>query len=248
MIWLPQEEVGNCFLSECERICKNDDLFKVFKQNQIFRRVIGNDVLSKEIADILYSSLEDRVLVDLEKYKENDKIGSPFLYEYPTGLISPGTLYFLNILQNLQSQFGEITNFDIVEIGGGYGGQGKILIDAGVKSYCFIDVPQTLSLCQKYMEEFSHNCSYYPFPDVPEKEFDLVISNWCLSEFDKEGIEFYYNKIIRNCTNGFFMMNIWDDRKEFILDLAQKDFSHINIIPEYPKTHQNDNWALILIK
>ena len=250
MIWLPQEEVGNQFLAECSAICQNEESFKTFKQNWIFRRVIGNDVLPKSIADILYSNIEkdSSIMEELDKYKENDKFGSPILYDYPAVTISPGTLYFLNILQNLRVNFGNLKDFDIVEIGSGYGGQGKIIIDSGVKSYSFVDVPQTLGLCRKYMELFDHDCNYFNFPSVPTRGFDLVISNWCLSEFDEDGIQFYFDSIIKNCENGFFMMNIWDQRKDFLLDLATKCFKYVNVIPEYPKTHANNNWTLILKK
>lgn len=250
MIWLPQESVGEAFLKECEKICNNEELFATFKQNYIFGKVIGNDVRSKAIADILYANLEgdDFILENISKYLENDKYGNPLLYKYPKATISPGTLYFLNILQSLRYNFGDLSKFDIVEIGGGYGGQGKIIIDSGIQSYSFIDVAETLGLCKKYIELFNHKCDYFCFPITPARDFDLVLSNWCLSEFDNNGIEFYFENVIKNCQNGFFLMNIWDERKSFLLNLANKYFESVSCIPEYPKTHENDNWTLIVKK
>jgi putative sugar O-methyltransferase len=153
------ETIGNQFLNECIKITNNQDLFNTFKQNHIFRQVIGNDVLSNEIADILYKNLETdlSIINKISTYKTNDIYGSPNLYDYPlTGNISPGTLYFLNILQNLKNQFGDISKFDIIEIGSGYGGQAKIILDHGAKSYSMIDVLPTLNLCKKYLSAFDY--------------------------------------------------------------------------------------------
>ncbi len=249
--WLPQEEIGNLFLKECENIVANENLFAGFKQNHIFRRVIGNDVLSKDISNILYETIaEDKSIKEkIEKYKSADLVGGPVLYNYPEpfGQISPGTLYFLNILKDLKDKFGDISNFNIVEIGGGHGGQGKIVLDSGVESYSFIDVPETLALCEKYVSSFGYKCDYYTFPNVPKKEFDLCLSLWCLSEFDETGIQFYFDNVIQKCKNGYFRLNIWDERKEFLISLARKYFN-VKVEDEYPKTHQNQNWTLILNK
>jgi hypothetical protein len=250
--WLPQQEIGNAFLAECERITNSDELFNTFKQNHIFRHVIGNDLLSKETADILYKNIENdlNILNKISIYKTNDIYGSPNLYEYPlTGMISPGTLYFLNILQSLQFHFGDISNFDIVEIGSGYGGQAKIILDHDVKSYSMIDVSSTLNLCHKYLSAFNYNnTNYYDANSIPDNKYDLVISNWCLSEFDETGILNYIETVIRHCNNGYFLMNIWDSRKDFLLNNLKQYFNVIEEYPEYPKTHHNNNWLLVIKK
>ena len=250
--WLPLESIGNTFLHECVKIVESPELFNTFKQNQIFRQVIGNDVLSKTISDILYKNIEtdSSILDKISTYKTNDIHGNPNLYNYPlTGDISPGTLYFLNILQSLKNQFGDISNYDIIEIGSGYGGQAKIILDSGVKSYSMIDVMPTLNLCKKYLSPFGYeNTNFYDINTIPSNTYDLVISNWCLSEFDETGILNYIESVIRFCKNGYFLMNIWDSRKEFLLSEISKHFSSVEILPEYPKTHNNPNWLLIVKK
>ena len=250
--WLPQESIGNQFLQECENIISNIDTFNTFKQNIIFRQVIGNDVLSKTISDILYNNIENNnfIIDNINLYKTNDIYGSPILYSYPkTGNISPGTLYFLNILQSLNQYFNDISNFNIIEIGSGYGGQAKIILDSGIKSYSVVDVKQTLSLCKYYLQLFNYkNINFYTSENIQKKSYDLVISNWCLSEFDEVGITYYIENIIQYCNNGFFLMNMWDSRKEFLLEKLKLYFSDIQIYPEYPKTHQNDNWLLVIKK
>src|SRR6185295_1492891 len=90
--------------------------------------------------------------------------------------------------------------------------------------------------------------NFYLPEEIPQRQFDLVISNWCLSEFDEAGIEFYFEKVIKNCQFAYILGNAWDERKQFILDLAAKYFSNIEIFPEYPKTSIYPNWKLILKK
>ena len=250
--WIFQNEIGNTFLQECEHIVNNQLIFNTFKQNHIFRCVIGNDVLSTYISDILYENIKDDndILKYVDRFKTNDIYGSPNIYSYPNvGNISPGTLYFMNILQSLRNNFGDISKFDIVEIGSGYGGQAKILLDYGVKNYSCVDVKETLSLCNKYLNLFNYNnITFFKTTEIPVKQYDLVISNWCLSEFDRDGISFYIETIIKHCKYGYFLMNIWDDRKEFLINEMNKHFNSVEVLPEYPKTHDNPNWLLIVKK
>jgi hypothetical protein len=250
--WIFQNEIGNTFLQECENIVNNDLMFNTFKQNQIFRCVIGNDVLSTQISEILYNNVKDDIdiLNHLNKFKTNDIYGSPNIYNYDNiGNISPGTLYFMNILQSLRNNFGDISNFNIVEIGTGYGGQAKIILDYGVKTYNCIDVKETLSLCNKYLNLFNYtNVAFHETTEIPLNTYDLAISNWCLSEFDNDGIKFYIDTVIKHCQYGYFLMNIWDSRKEFLVSEISKHFSSVEILPEYPKTHSNPNWLLIVKK
>jgi hypothetical protein len=90
-------------------------MFNNFKQNEIFRRIIGNDVRSKHIADQYYNKIRNSYLMkDIEKYKSNDLYGSPYLYNYPEiGLISPGTLYFLSILLEINELLLDIGGLNI---------------------------------------------------------------------------------------------------------------------------------------
>lgn len=250
--WVYQDEIGNTFLQECTSIINDQHKFDTFKQNQIFRCVIGNDVLSTHISDILYENIKNDtdILTHLDKFKTNDIYGSPNIYSYPVvGNISPGTLYFMNILQSLKINFGDISNFNVIEIGSGYGGQAKIILDYGINSYSCVDVSETLSLCNKYLNLFNYsNIQYYQTTNIPKINHDLVISNWCLSEFDIIGIDFYIQHIIKYCKYGFFLMNTWDDRKDYIVSELSKYFSSVETLPEYPKTHQNPNWLLIVKK
>jgi putative sugar O-methyltransferase len=144
---------GSSFFDEIESILKLDDKFENFKQNEIFRIVIGNDVRSKEISDKVYKIIKKQN-PDLLKNKsllDNDLYGGPKIYNYDGLDISPGTLYFIMILSDLKKYFGDLSDKNIIEIGGGYGGQAKIVTDYGCKSYTLIDVEPTIYLARKYL-------------------------------------------------------------------------------------------------
>jgi putative sugar O-methyltransferase len=250
-----KDAVVQRFKEYCKVVVEDNKEFQSFKKHPHFVTVIGNDVLPKDMSDIYESSLLTEDLVSIEeliKFKINDTIGSPMLYEYDRlGSISPGTLYFANVLADIRRQFGNLRNIDVIEIGSGYGGQAKIILDSdmNVQNYSVIDIPSTLGVCKKYLSHFNHtNVSYITTSQIGTIAADLVISNWCLSELDEQGIQFYIDFVIKYCQQGYFLMNTWDARKEYLLQAIKPHFKNINVIPEYPKTHTNENWVLIISK
>jgi SAM-dependent methyltransferase len=252
--WIPKQTTGNPFFDECAIIVDDEELFKIFKQNPTFCSIIGNDVRSKDISDKLYNRVrQTEIYSDIEKYRTNDIIGTPVLYNYSDiGLISPGTLYFMDVLNDIKNKFGNIHDFNILEIGSGYGGQAKILLDYGVKSYTCIDVNEPLNLCRKYLSNFKYTNVDFMVTEAVEyntfDQYDLVISNWCLSEFDIEGIQYYISKIINFIPNGYFLMNIWDsERKQFIIDALSTKFM-VSVEEEDTKTNPNNNFLLTISK
>jgi putative sugar O-methyltransferase len=251
-LWIPNPSLGTDFFRVCSEIISKEDLFKTFKRNPRFCNIIGNDVRSKSISDVLFDRLilsDSDIIYNIEKFKTNDLYGDPYMYHYPKiGSISPGTLYFIDILRQIINHFGNINRFNIVEIGSGYGGQAKIILDQGVNSYTCIDVKEPLFLCKKYLSLFNYdNVQYQEWNSIKSSEYNLVISNWCLSEFNEEGINYYVESVIKKCNFGFFLMNVWDtdERKKYIINKLKEIFNTVEILPEEPKTHQNNNFLLI---
>ena len=123
-----------------------------------------------------------------------------------------------------------------------------------MKSYTCIDVLEPLNLCKKYLNIFKDdNVSFVNVENLDdldfENKYDLVISNWCLSEFNVEGIGYYINNIIRFIDRGYFLMNIWDnDRKNFTINEFSKFFENVYIENEITKTNFNKNFLLWIKK
>ena len=244
-----QGNIEELFLRECHHICNNKASFLNFKRNFIFTKVIGNDVRSKDISDVFYGYIESTDLIkDIQRYKKNDLIGNPVLYEYEkTGPVSPGTLCFMSILNDVNTRLVDVSNKSVCEIGSGYGGQAKILLDYGVKSIDLIDRPETLGLAKTYLSLFKHpNVSFHTVDAVPVKEYDLCISNWCLSELDYEGMNFYLDNVVSKSEAGYFLTNFRDDEKQkWLLTKLEEIFEDVSIEPEIPRTNENDNFVFL---
>jgi len=252
--WSRCQEDGleSLFLNECIEICSNPDKFNSFKRNNIFTKIIGNDVREKVVSDIWYDFLKNTKMFDnIEKYKQNDIFGQPILYEYPKiGQVSPGTLCFMAIAQDISTRLIDIENISICEIGSGYGGQAKIFLDYGCLNVDLVDREQTLSLAKKYLGNFNYdNVEYFTTNKIPDKHYDLVVSNWCISELDKEGIQFYIDYIVSKSNYGYFLTNFRRDNElEWFIQKLELVFSEVRVEEEQPRTNENINYAILCKK
>ena len=92
----------------------------------------------------------------LKEIKQNDAIGKPQTYDYPSiGNISPTTIRYVKNTSDIINKFG--TSFDsIVEIGGGYGGLCKVM-SSFVKfdQYLLLDLEECNLLSRRYLSIFN---------------------------------------------------------------------------------------------
>ena len=243
---------GNEFFDFCHRACHDDNLFKVFKKHPQFTTIVGSDVRGGHYAKSWLSTISNpRVQQLMPLFASGDNVGSPNLHEVEeVGSIATGTIYHASILNDIIDKIGDISNFKAVEIGPGYGGQAKVLLDYGVQHYTLIDVKPANDLQKKYLTGLGYsNVDFWDNNNIKQGQWDLVISNWCLSEFDKQGIGFYIKEIIQHCTYGYFLMNMWDEeRKSFLLNELKKHFTTVETYDEIIKTHANKNWILVIKK
>lgn len=242
----------NEYKNFCKQSSVDDLVFSNFKQNKIFTEILEHTSYQQGLDYI--SEINKNIKIDMsliEKFKENDLQGSPILYDYalPYGSISASTLRYLKVLNDLIINFGDLTNYNIVEIGVGYGGQSKIIQDQfKISEYNFIDLPEVLNLTKKYLSKFNYkNLSFLDFKNLPQKKYDLVISNYAFTECSKEIQNLYLDKVINQSKNGFILgndigefFNITNYSKIELLDKIQNS----QVLDEKPLTHK-DNYLLI---
>ena len=242
----------NEYKNFCKQSSVDDLVFSTFKQNKIFTEILEHTSYQQGLDYI--SEINKNIKIDMsliEKFKENDLQGSPILYDYalPYGSISASTLRYLKVLNDLIINFGDLTNYNIVEIGVGYGGQSKIIQDQfKISEYNFIDLPEVLNLTKKYLSKFNYkNLSFLDFKNLPQKKYDLVISNYAFTECSKEIQNLYLDKVINQSKNGFILgndigefFNITNYSKIELLDKIQNS----QVLDEKPLTHK-DNYLLI---
>lgn len=240
--WLKEHTV-NTYTQSCIEAINNLPSFKTIPG---YAAVVGNDLRNKQTASSFFTFIKNNfpeIFKDLESFTINDNIGNPNIFNLEGINISPGTLRYVRVL-------GDILSFNpksIIEIGGGYGGQALVtLIHSPSIDYTLIDYTEPLALAKKYLDTVapSFNYNFIDSNDInitEETTYDLVLSDYCLSEFDEAGAEFYFNSILSKSKNGYFSINSTGRSREVLLEKLNDTFEEVIIESESPKTTHHPN-------
>lgn len=193
-------------------INSNDDLYNKFKTLPEYIAILEHASYRQGLAYLNEIKLHTPQLIPmLTNFAVNDSIGQAQTYAYIDGInISPSTLRYIKVLSDIITWINnDWTDKDIVEIGGGYGGQCLIFsLLFKFKSYTIIDLPEALRLTSKYLHAHNiSNVNYVACADVSKINADLVISNYAFTECSKEVQDSYVINIISNCHRGYITAN-----------------------------------------
>jgi putative sugar O-methyltransferase len=243
----------NIYPHFCESACEDDNIFNVFRSNNKYSPILEH--VSKEYGDEYLDIIKRdniNLLDHIDKFKTNDDVGNPVKYEYDIGHFSPTTIRYIKVVSDLIKIHGKLDGMDIVEIGCGYGGQAKMIMDVyDVRTYTLIDLDPVLKLTQKYLESFDLDKSkiyYKTIKDLTTSDkYDLAISNYAYTECVKSIQSEYFDKVLSKSINGYITANFVNDSfgldyftKHELLDKFEKSYE----LPEEPNTHEN-NFLLI---
>lgn len=152
----------------------------------------------------------------LDLIQKNDSIGNPSKFRIDGINLSPSNtryIYHSLLIKSKIKNWFEKSNIKIIEIGGGYGGLSfyikNILSDYNI-DYTIIDLPNAGLLQTKYLTDQCIDCNIKSCFDLKELEktnYDLVISNYCLSEISDENRNLYFEYLIKNCSKEFYAWN-----------------------------------------
>lgn len=227
------------FRAECLKIAKD---LTGFKKNPVYCRYINNDNRPRETAEAFYWHIRRMypwlaTPQMLQLFGMNDKIGEPTLYYIEGTVISPGTLRFIKVLGDVTAAFGMPSS--IVEIGAGYGGQCLIFKLASMVDYTIIDIPESLEVSKAYLGMLDVQTNFISKITEPVGA-DFVISDYCISEMDRAGIDYYIGNVVRHCRNGYFTCNMIGEVSHLEKRLKET-FSFVTSQPEEPKTSRHPN-------
>ena len=208
MSWTLQESAVAPYLQACMAAARSSDFFRGFKRNPAYRHVLehvsyeeGSKYLDE--IDLDYSS-------KLDEIKENDTLGDPITCDYKgIGFISPTTVRYLKNTSDIVNKFGTSFN-SIVEIGGGYGGLCKVMSSfIDFNNYLLLDLEECNLLSRKYLSHFDLPTLSHRAEEIDEidENFDLLISNYALSECDRETQMMYIEKFVKKSNNFYIMHN-----------------------------------------
>jgi putative sugar O-methyltransferase len=184
----------------------------------------------------------------------DDTFGNPRRYYYKEiGWISPTLLRYVSVYSEIESFIGLKNVNSIVEIGIGYGGQARVINKlGGVSNYKFYDLKDVQTLALTFL---ARTCPQF-FPeclDIDNVEFatfDLVISNYAISELPIDVQKEYLEKVLNNSAHCYLIMNSGASNKtgrssgKLPQDAFLKALPGSSIHPEIPLTGP-DNYVLL---
>lgn len=159
----------------------------------------------------------------LEAFEGNDRVGAPLVQDFEgLGRFNVYTLRYIKICWDLERLFGNLDGRHILEIGGGYGGQGAIVARRfAVASYDILDLPEAGALQARYLSAVGV-AGTRSVSDLSSLRagYDLVVSNYAFSELSDPVRAAYRAGVLPRCARGFMLWNrIYHD-----LHVFQKDW------------------------
>jgi len=157
----------------------------------------------------------------------------------------------VKISGDLDSLFTLNKPLKIVEIGGGYGGQCRMLCAMfPVSEYIIIDLPSVLELIHRYLDMYNiKNVKLYTPDQIPDSlPCDLLISNYAFSECTKEIQSSYIKKVLSHAKHGYMVCNNLNESydnincltKNELLNILEKKEIFPQSLEEVPLIHPNN--------
>lgn len=243
--WIPIERSdGKSYINVCKFLANN---LSEFKRHPSYCTVVGNDLRDRDTAVKFFNYLKEnspKIFDKINLFCLNDSIGDPNIFDIDGISISPGTLRYLRVLHDII----ELDPTSILEIGGGYGGQALVtkLYNNNI-DYSIIDIPEVKNLQKSYLNVLlpNNNITLISSDSIDiSKEYDLIISDYCISEFDKEGVDFYI-EIAKKCKTGYFTINSTGEIREYLINKLKEVFNSVVLKEEYPLTSTHLNYYAV---
>lgn len=222
MEWMVKDKV----LTDYLQACKEADLSN-FKRDARLTKIFEHSTerQGQDYYNLIAASHNQKI--SLTAFS-NDNYGNPMLSSSLP--YSPSTLQYIGVLSSLITHFGSLDNLRIVEIGGGYGGQARTILDVyNPACYHIIDLYEVTLLQSRYLKEFDCvDC----FTQPTGQEYDLVISNYALSEIPDN--DEYMKEVVIKSKHGYITCNT---------DFVKLPFEHKRL-PDIP-SEAKENYILV---
>jgi hypothetical protein len=182
-----------------------------------FRRIRNYTAILEHVTPEQGSAYLEKVvqrpelLAALPRFGRNDMAGNPRLHCYPGyGHFSPTTLRYVKVLSDLLDRFGPLDGLSICEIGVGYGGQCRVIDEwSRPAEYCLVDIRPALGLAERFLDQFalSTPIELRTLNALRTRDWDLVISNYAITEMPREVQDAYMERVVRNARRGYITFN-----------------------------------------
>jgi len=194
-------------------------LFSDFKRDRQFMETLEH--VGQRVGGLYHDLVRTEFNVDPSDYHDiidlNDSIGNPVKYVCGRKAMSPTNLRYLYhalLIKRKCDKWFTNKRIRLLEIGGGYGGLclfiKRIFKDYDIE-YTIIDLPESGVLQTRYLSAVGQSStrivSCFDLDSLSSERFDLVVSNYCMSEISEDNKNQYFETLIRNCDKKFFVWN-----------------------------------------
>lgn len=187
----------------CQLAATNPEVFAKFRRDPVLMGIMEHVswVTAGECIEIIQRD-SPSLLAHFPRFSESETVGRP-------SALSPTTLRYIKVLSDLSKYFGSLDGFRVAEIGGGYGGQCKIIHDVFKPAeYTLIDLPEPLALAKRVLTTFTiPNVSFLTREELRPQNYDLVISNYALSECAPSIRAEYEELVLAWAKRGYLSVN-----------------------------------------
>jgi hypothetical protein len=223
----------------CKLAATDEHYFQNFRSTEAYFNAVECGQ-GGEFAAYIRNHATSKTIALMPEFKKLDSYGNPTRNMIPDfGLFSGTTLRYILFADHISQLFDLPENYSVVEIGAGFGGQAYVLSQLQPFSQYYIyDLPEAEMLIDRMMSTLSlqNVNSLNSYAELPVDEVDLFISNYALSECDKETQLDYLNRVVVKAKRGYMLFNdtnIYEHLtlSEFI-DILQKHGIEPKVRPE----------------
>lgn len=194
----------------CKRAVIDPLIFQTFRSlNSYFYSVECGQ--AGEFAAYLEKHAKARTLFLMPQFRKLELYGNPVTHPIPRfGSFSGTTLRYIVVADQISRLFDLPKNYTVAEIGAGFGGQAYILFTLHPFSQYYIyDLPEVEPLVEKMLSLLSlpPPTSLDVYAKLPTESVDLFISNYALSECDRETQLDYLKRVAFKAKRGYMLWN-----------------------------------------
>jgi hypothetical protein len=232
-------EAANRYHEFCLKAATDENVFSTFRGNPIFTQIMEH--FNQEQGERYFNVIKRDnpwLIGYFDKFETSEKFGSPLVFEYEGLLLSPSTLRYVKILSDLVKYFGNLGRFKITEIGGGYGGQCKVIKDVYEVDYHMIDLPGVNLLSEKFLTKTGKdNIRFSTWDTLSKENYDLVISIGAFLELNREIQDHYNEMIISGSSRGYMIGSVILNPNNCYQIEDFKKMGNVVFADEEPNTH-----------
>ncbi len=241
------------FSNVCKTASENNDVFATFRANPYVVNMLEHvredlcEDYRKLIAEFGLDIPWDQVLT-------NDTVGSPHTITLSDNIqISPTTLRYVFLALKALSAISKTPwrdGVNVIEIGGGYGGQCAItfklasLFQVTIASYTILDLTNPGLLQNRFLQTqlSAADMSKVQFVNISEsstsnlKKNSFLFSAYAYSEISAENQRIYDERLRGYISNGFVVWNSERSPTIGFYQMVDKTQAQIRVAPEIPQT------------